>query len=46
MGMALEYLDKSLSLGFNDYKTLNKDLKGLKNDPQFQKVLEKHKVPI
>ncbi len=43
---ALDSLDKALALGFTDYDALrgDPDLASLRRDPEFQKVLEKHKV--
>ena len=43
---ALDTLDKALQLGFNDYDALRRDpdLNNLRSDPEFRKVLEKHKV--
>lgn len=43
---ALDALDKSLELGFDDYNALRSDpdLSNLRRDPEFRKVLEKHKV--
>ncbi len=43
---ALDSLDKALELGFNQYDALRNDpdLRGLRDHPEFQKVLEKHKV--
>jgi len=43
---ALDALDRTLELGFGDYDALRKDpdLNNLRSDPEFRKVLEKHKV--
>lgn len=43
---ALDALDKTLELGFTDYDALrgDPDLTNLRRDPEFRKVLEKHKV--
>ncbi len=44
---ALEFLDKSLAAGFNDYDHLvnDKDLVSLTTLPQYNTILAKHKVP-
>lgn len=43
---ALASLDKALELGFNQYSAFRNDpdLRRLRDDPEFQKVLERHKV--
>lgn len=50
---ALDYLDKALENGFNNFDALkpegkdsDPDLVNLRKDPEFKKVLEKHKVFI
>ena len=45
---ALDSLDKALSLGFGDYDALRNDpdLANLRKNPEFRKILEKHKVFI
>lgn len=42
----LDALDKALDLGFSDYDAIrtDPDLANLRRDPEFRKVLEKHKV--
>lgn len=44
--LGLEALDKALSCGFNNYDAIrfDKDLNNLRGEPEFRKVLEKHKV--
>jgi tetratricopeptide (TPR) repeat protein len=51
--LSLDSLDRSLENGFNNYDALkptgkqsDPDLKNLRKDPEFRKVLEKHKVFI
>jgi tetratricopeptide (TPR) repeat protein len=43
---ALDALDRALALGFNDYDALRSDpdLENVRKDPEFRKVLERHKV--
>lgn len=43
---ALESLDKCLEYGFTDYDALQKDpdLANLRKDPEFRKILQKHKI--
>jgi Flp pilus assembly protein TadD len=45
---AFDSLDKAMALGFSNYEALRNDpdLDGIRNEPEFQKVLEKHKVFI
>lgn len=44
---ALEYLDKSLEAGYNDYEHLifDRDLASLTNLPEYSAILDKYKVP-
>jgi tetratricopeptide (TPR) repeat protein len=46
--LALDEIDAALSKGFTDYDALRKDpdLDNARNNPEFRKVLEKHKVFI
>jgi tetratricopeptide (TPR) repeat protein len=53
LDLALDELDKSLEYGFDNYDALkpsgpnsDPDLKNLRKDPEFRKILEKHKVFI
>jgi Tfp pilus assembly protein PilF len=45
---SLDSLDKTLELGFNDYDALRNDpdLNNVRRDPEFRKILEKHKIFI
>jgi Flp pilus assembly protein TadD len=45
---AFDSLDKALELGFNNYDALRNDpdLEGIRNEAEFRKVLEKHKIFI
>ena len=44
--LALDSLDKALKYGFNNYDAIrfDKDLDNLRAEPEFRKILEKHKV--
>jgi hypothetical protein len=53
LDLALDELDEALEYGFNNYDALrptgaksDPDLKNLRHNPEFKKVLEKHKVFI
>ena len=50
LDLALDELDKALENGFDNYDALKSSgdhvLKNLRKDPEFRKVLEKHKVFI
>ena len=53
LDLALDELDEALENGFNNYDALkptgaksDPDPKNLRHDPEFKKVLEKHKVFI
>lgn len=43
---AFDSLDQALKLGFNQYDVLRSDpdLQNLRTDPEFRRVLEKHKI--
>jgi tetratricopeptide (TPR) repeat protein len=43
---AMDALDRALELGFNDYDALrsDQDLKNIRQDREFRKILEKHKI--
>ena len=45
---AFDSLDKALENGFDNYDALrtDPDIEGIRNDPEFRKILEKHKVFI
>ena len=45
---ALEYIDKSLAAGFDDYHHLysDRDLQSVMNLPQYKAILVKYKVPV
>ena len=44
--IALQYLDKTLGLGFDNYDALrfDSDLTNLRGEPEFRSTLEKHKI--
>lgn len=44
--LGLDALDKALNCGFNNYDAIrfDKDLNNLRGEPEFRKILEKHKV--
>ncbi len=46
--LALEYLDRTLSSGFDNYDAIrfDPDLQNLRGEPEFRSTLEKHKVFI
>ena len=51
--IAIDYLDEALGKGFNNFDALkpkgrksDPDLNNLRKDPEFKKVLEKHKIFI
>lgn len=46
--LALDYLDKALINGFNNYEAIrfDPDLTNIRGEPEFRKVLEKNKVFI
>lgn len=46
--LALEYLDRALTSGFDNYDSLrfDPDLNNLRGEPEFRSILEKHKVFI
>lgn len=46
--LALEYLDRTLTSGFENYDSIrfDPDLQNLRGEPEFRSILEKHKVFI
>jgi len=44
--LSLDSLDRALKCGFNNYDAIrfDKDLNNLRGEPEFRKILEKHKV--
>lgn len=48
LDLAVDALDQALTHGFDDYDALRRDadLEGLRRQPEFRKLLDRHKIPL